>query len=169
MTGGRMYGQGIESGRILVAPPQFSLMNPSMQQDFILVRTPRGSKMYTRNTEAALKMAKSVHGIVTEDEWVGKQDPEYLQFIKDVRYVIEVLRENYYTPRYHAGKLIGWAVPDPTKDGEDFPSVSLKADADECPDYLCAVAYTAFAELKIAAHPAVEHQFDTYWTLYIVD
>lgn len=166
----RMHSSGTMLGFILIAESQYATMSSFVKQDFMAVRTPRGTRMYVYNTENAIACAREVHKIQTEEEWLYEQDPEYLQFIQDVQYVIEILHDDYFTPVLaEDNRFLGYSKPSARKEDEDFYSVTIKAPADEDIDYLCCVAYSAFRETNIDAHPALTHQFDTIWQLWIVD
>jgi hypothetical protein len=131
---------------------------PSNQADFLSVRLPSGVVMYVRNTPAAIDKARRVHGIKLENEWLAQLDPDFAQFREDVSIMIDTLINDKMVERIK------------TKDtDDDYLSVPFNWDADEDMDYLVAVCYSAFAELKIKAWPGIERQFDNLWVLYVVD
>lgn len=156
---GRMYGEGLENGNILLAIAQYNLMSPSARQDFTLARTAKGNKIYVRNTEAAIANARAKHGIYLEDDWMEREDPEFLQFARDVKYMVTLMKEQL--TRH----------PDMREEDEDFFFVMIEAEPDEDEDYLHAIAYTAFRELEFRhdLHPLAEYQFGNVWKILIVD
>lgn len=152
--GGKNYGEGVTSGRLLWAPAQWELANPAVQADFVRVRTKAGSHMYVRDTPEAIATAREIYGIMSEVEFQGRQDPAYKFFAYDVNDMQEQIDKQF--------------VPYELRDDEIYYKLLIRADGDEDPDWLYAICATALRNLGIDGDPALEYEFGNQWSLYIV-